>query len=99
MYTPRAPLRKDALKTPLILRTHYWINSAMCFDVCCFYLEYEMYTPRAPLRKGALRPHNYYYHSVQVTELTMPNTHYWSGSAKYTQLDQQTGELINTPNT
>ena len=32
----------------------------MCFDVGCFYLEYEMYAPRAHLRKAALRPRFYH---------------------------------------
>ena len=31
----------------------------VCFDVGCFYLEYEMYVPRVHLRKGTLRLHYY----------------------------------------
>ena len=34
----------------------------VCFDVGCFYLQYEIYAPSPHLGKGALSPHDYYYY-------------------------------------
>ena len=40
------------------MNNYVYVN-IVCFDVGCFYLEYELYAPVAHLRKGALRTHYY----------------------------------------
>ena len=48
----------------------------VCFNVGCFYLQYEMYAPSPHLGKGALSPHYYYYNILWPSSVFVSNMWY-----------------------